>query len=85
VVVSEIIAGPAFAGSVAAAEFGSGAGGLLVVVLLGAVSIGLFAALSGSLKRMRANVNAGRFGANPPRDEDRDTGQDGDVRDQPRT
>jgi hypothetical protein len=50
-------------------------GGLLVVLLLGAVSIGLFIARSGSLKRMRANVESGRFSA-APRAEDPDDSSD---------
>ncbi len=43
---------------------GKSAGGtaFLIVVLLIIIAIGLFAALSGSLKRLRSRVNDGTFG-----------------------
>ncbi|MCK9877190.1 hypothetical protein MXD59_15635 [Frankia sp. Ag45/Mut15] len=51
-----------FAGSVLAAqERNAGGLGLLVVVVLLAVSVGLFIMLSRSLRRMRANVASGAF------------------------
>jgi hypothetical protein len=54
-----------FAGPVLAIDLGGGAGGFLVVVLLGAAAVGLFVAMAGSLRRMRANVARGEFGVRP--------------------
>ncbi|WP_018502137.1 hypothetical protein [Parafrankia discariae] len=45
-----------------AAEIGTGTGGALVVLALILASVALFTFLSGSLRRMRANVASGEFG-----------------------
>ncbi|MCK9925981.1 hypothetical protein MXD62_02185 [Frankia sp. Mgl5] len=46
-----------------AAEIGTGTGGALVVFALILASVALFTFLSGSLRRMRANVASGEFGS----------------------
>ncbi len=50
------------AGQTLALEVSGGAGGFLVVVLLGLAAAGLFTMMSRSLGRMRSNVAGGRFG-----------------------
>jgi hypothetical protein len=59
--VSFLVAGP-----VLAIDAGGGASGFVVVVLLCAAAVGLFVAMSASLRRMRANVARGEFGRRPP-------------------
>ena len=51
------------AGSVLAAEINAGPGGFVVVVLLAIAAVALFFFMSGSLRRMRTNVESGQFGA----------------------
>jgi hypothetical protein len=58
VTVSYVVAGP-----VLALQVSAGVTGFLTVVLLCLASAGLFVFLSGSLKRMRTNVERGEFGA----------------------
>ncbi len=50
------------AGQFLALEVSAGAGGFLVVLLLGLAAAGLFVMMSRSLVRMRGNVASGRFG-----------------------
>ncbi len=50
------VPGPVLAGGISA-----GGVGFLVVLMLLLAAVGLFVAMSGSLKRMRRNVSQGRF------------------------
>jgi hypothetical protein len=50
------------AGEVLAINVSAGTSGFLVVVLLCLAAVGLFALLSGSLRRLRNNVDSGEFG-----------------------
>lgn len=61
----------------------SGGLGLLVVVVFLVVAALLFVFMSRSMKRMRANVDRGQFGAPPGDDPDRAPG-DRDPRQPPR-
>jgi hypothetical protein len=54
------------AGPVLALKVDAGVGGFLTVLLLCLASAALFVFLSGSLKRMRRNVERGEFGAAAP-------------------
>ncbi len=58
------------AGRALALGVSAGAGGFLVVLLLGLAAVGLFVMMSRSLVRLRGNVADGRFG-------ERGTHQDG--------
>ncbi|WP_131769500.1 hypothetical protein [Candidatus Protofrankia californiensis] len=50
------------AGQLLALEVSAGAGGFLVVLLLGLAAVGLFVMMPRSLARMRGNIASGRFG-----------------------
>jgi hypothetical protein len=60
--VTDVVAGP-----VLALQVSAGVTGFVTVLLLCLASAGLFAFLSGSLRRMRANVERGEFGESAPR------------------
>jgi hypothetical protein len=62
VTVTDVVAGP-----VLALEVKAGVTGFVTVVLLCLASAGLFVFLSGSLRRMRANVERGEFGESTAR------------------
>jgi hypothetical protein len=67
------------AGQILALEVSAGAGGFLVVLLLGLAAVGLFVMMSRSLVRLRGNVAHGRFGGHAARREKPSGGSGSDI------
>jgi hypothetical protein len=55
------------AGEVLAVNVSAGTSGFIIVLLLCLAAVGLFVLMAGSLRRLRGNVDSGRFGATTKR------------------